>query len=66
MCVGHASRVTRQNGSTALMKAAIKGYANVVQQLLERGANVDHVDKVSAASGSFAKHLGGIVYLDTA
>ena len=36
-----------QNGYTALMLAAYKGHVNVVQCLVEAGANLEAVDRVS-------------------
>ncbi len=36
-----------QGGSTALMRAAMEGHVNVVQCLLDAGANLDAADKVS-------------------
>ena len=48
MRVWHASRVARQYGETALMSAAANGDADVVQQLLEHGADANRVDSVSA------------------
>ena len=44
----HAPRVVRQNGETALMYAAFNGHTDIVRLLLERGADVNHVDNVSA------------------
>ena len=55
----------RQDGNTALIKAAEAGNPDIVQQLLEHGADLDHVDKVSAATGSFADYPDGVVCLDT-
>ena len=49
----HASRVVRQNGRMALMRAAENGHTDTVQLLLEHGADVNFVhvddDDVSAA-----------------
>ena len=56
MRVWRASRVLQQDGWTALMKAAEAGNPDIVRLLLEHGSDVDHVDKVSAASGSYAKY----------
>ena len=39
----------RQAGWTALVETATKGHTDVVRLLLEHGANVNHVDNVSAA-----------------
>ncbi len=36
-----------QDGYTALMKAAHKGHVNVVQCLVEAGANLETADRVS-------------------
>ncbi len=36
-----------QNGCTALMWATINGHVNVVQYLVEVGANLEAADKVS-------------------
>ncbi len=36
-----------QNGRIALMRAAGNGHVNVVQYLVEVGANLEAVDKVS-------------------
>ncbi len=36
-----------QDGSTALMLSAIKGHVNVVQCLVEVGANLEAVNRVS-------------------
>ena len=36
-----------QSGRTALMEAAINGHVNVVQCLVEVGANLEAVDRVS-------------------
>ena len=36
-----------QNGFTALMRAAWNGHVNVVQCLVEAGANLEAADKVS-------------------
>ena len=44
--VWHESRVMRQDGQTALMKATTNGHTDIVQQLLDRGADVNHADKV--------------------
>ena len=37
-----------QGGSTALMRAAMKGHVNVVQYLVEAGANLEAADEVSS------------------
>ena len=42
-------RVVRQHGQTALMLAAQNGHTDTVRLLLERGADVDQIDGVSAA-----------------
>ena len=39
-----------QSGQTALIKASSKGHVDCVKLLLEKGAEVDHEDKVSAVS----------------
>ena len=44
-----APRIVRQYGETALMGAARWGRTDSVRLLLERGADVDVVDRVSAA-----------------
>ncbi len=36
-----------QDGSTALMRAAREGHVNVVQCLVEAGANLEAADRVS-------------------
>jgi ankyrin repeat protein len=36
-----------QNGYTALMLAAMEGHVNVVQCLVDAGANLEAADKVS-------------------
>ncbi len=36
-----------QNGRTALMYAASKGHVNVMQCLVEAGANLEKADRVS-------------------
>ncbi len=36
-----------QGGYTALMKVAMNGHVNVVQCLVEAGANLEAVDRVS-------------------
>ena len=38
----------RQDGDTALILASVKGHLTVVDSLIEKGAKVDHADKVSA------------------
>ena len=42
-------RVVRQYGRTALMVAAYNGHTDIARLLLERGADVNLVDYVSAA-----------------
>ena len=42
-------RVVRQHGQTALMWAVSSGHTDIARLLLELGADVDHVDNVSAA-----------------
>ena len=41
--------VVRQNGDTALIQAADEGHTDIVQLLLEHGADVNLVDRVSGA-----------------
>ena len=44
-------RGVRQLGRTALMEAADRGRTDTVRLLLDRGADVDHANNVSAACG---------------
>ena len=37
-----------QDGYTPLMRASLRGHDGCVQLLLDRGAQIDHQDKVSA------------------
>ena len=39
-----------QSGQTALMEASIGGHVECVKLLLEKGADVNHKDRVSAVS----------------
>jgi hypothetical protein len=41
------TRVIEQGGSTALMQAASMGHVNVVQYLVEVGANLEAAENVS-------------------
>ncbi len=41
-----------QDGLTALIFAANKGLLEIVQELLTRGANIDHQDKVTRGDGA--------------
>ena len=56
--VEHVSCFVRQDGSTALTRTAAFGHTDVARLLLNDGADVNHVDKVSAASG-VGRMLGG-------
>ena len=40
-----------QNGTTALIRAAANGHLPIVQELLNRGANIDHQNKVMRGDG---------------
>ena len=55
MRLWHTPRDVLQDGRTVLMEAARGGHADVTRLLQEHGADIDDVDKASAASGSFAE-----------
>ena len=57
-----------QDGYTPLMKASLDGHDGCVQLLLDRGAQIDHQDEVSAFTGFHrvkTSRGGGISSVDT-
>lgn len=46
-----------QNGRTAIIDAADRGYSNIVELMIQRGANIEHQDKVIRADYLYAHHV---------
>jgi ankyrin repeat protein len=50
--------VTNNDGWTPLIKATSAGYTDVVRVLLQRGADMDVVDKLDRTAGMYASLAG--------